>query len=226
MFMRNDPRFHFLRFIEGGQGGGASAAADDLEVIDETPADEDAPEEKDWKAEFEAQQRISRSLERKTKKDFAELQELRKSATKPAATEDAPDPEKIRAEVRTELQTAMNTRLIAAEAKAALAGKVHKPATALRLLDLSDVEVDADGNVDTQALDDLIVKLLEDEPYLAVAQGTPQRFQGKADQGPQGAAKSEEQRLSDELAEATQKRDFPRAISIKQRIAALGAKSK
>lgn len=199
---------------------------DELEVTGETSAGEEVLEEKDWKAEFEAQQRINRALERKSKKDFASLQEFQKAATKPAVADEAPDPEKIRAEIRTELQAATNTRLIAAEAKAALAGKVHKPATALRLLDLSDVEVDADGNVDTQALDDLIVKLLEDEPYLAVAQGTPQRFQGKADQGPQGAAKSEEQRLSDELAEATQKRDFPRAISIKQRIAALGAKSK
>jgi hypothetical protein len=197
---------------------------DDLEVISETPADEEVTEEKDWKAEFEAQQRINRALERKSKKDFATLQEFQKAATKPA--DDAADPEKIRAEVRTELQTAMNTRLVAAEAKAALAGLVHKPATALRLLDLSDVEVDEDGNVDTQALDDLIVKLLEDEPYLAGAQGTPQRFQGKADQGPQGTAKSEEQRLSEELAEATQKRDFTRAIGIKQRLSALAAQTK
>lgn len=197
---------------------------DETEVIDETPVDE-TPEEKDWKSEFEAQQRINRTLERKGKKDFALIQELQKSPAT-VVPEDAPDPEKIRAEIRTELQAATNTRLIAAEAKAALTGIVHKPATALRLLDLSDVEVDADGNVDTQALDDLIVKLLEDEPYLAVAQGTPQRFQGTADQGPQGAAKSEEQRLSEELAEATQKRDFPRAISIKQRMAALAAKTK
>lgn len=198
----------------------------DEDVIGETPADEDATEEeKDWKAEFEAQQRINRSLERKSKKDFARIQELEKS-TPAAPAGDAPDPEQIRAEIRTELQAATNTRLIAAEAKAALAGKVHNPATALRLLDLSEVEVDGDGNVDTQALDDLIVKLLEDEPYLAVAQGTPQRFQGKADQGPRGAAKSEEQRLSEELAEATQKRDFTRAIGIKQRIAALAAQTK
>lgn len=198
----------------------------DEEVIDETPVDEPiTEEEKDWKAEFEAQQRINRALERKSKKDFAALQEFQKAATKPAADE-SPDPEKIRADIRAELQSATNTRLIAAEAKAALAGKVHKPATALKLLDLSDVEVDADGNVDTQALDDLIVKLLEDEPYLAVAQGTPQRFQGKADQGPQGVAKSEEQRLSEELAEATQKREFARAIGIKQRIAALAAQTK
>lgn len=196
------------------------------EIIGETPADEaTTEEEKDWKAEFEAQQRINRALERKSKKDFAALQEYQKG-TKPAVAEDAPDPEKIRAELRAEFAEATNKKLVAAEAKAALAGKVHKPATALRLLDLSDVEVDADGNVDTQALDDLIVKLLEDEPYLAVAQGTPQRFQGKADQGPQGVAKSEEQRLSEELAEATQKREFARAIGIKQRMAALAAQTK
>ena len=202
------------------------AAVDEADVIDESPADEESTEEKDWKSEYEAQQRINRSLERKSKKDFARIQELEKSTPAVTTAEDAPDPEKIRAEIRTELQAATNTRLIAAEAKAALAGKVHKPATALRLLDLSEVEVDADGNVDTQALDDLIVKLLEDEPYLAVAQGTPQRFQGKADQGPQGVAKSEEQRLSEELAEATQKRDFTRAIGIKQRLSALAAQTK
>lgn len=195
-------------------------AVDEADVIDETPVDE-TPEDKDWKAEYEAQQRINRSLERKSKKDFARIQELEKSTPAVTSPEDAPDPEKIRAEVRAEFAEVTNKKLVAAEAKAALAGKVHKPATALRLLDLSDVEVDADGNVDTQALDDLIVKLLEDEPYLAVAQGTPQRFQGKADQGPQGAPKPEEQRLSEELAEATQKRDFTRAIGIKRRIAAL-----
>jgi len=198
-----------------------AATVDDADIIDETPADEESAEDKDWKAEYEAQQRINRSLERKSKKDFARIQELEKSAPAVTLTEDAPDPEKIRAEVRAEFTEATNKKLVAAEAKAALAGKVHKPATALKLLDLSDVEVDADGNVDTEALDDLIVKLLEDEPYLAVAQGTPQRFQGKADQGPQGVSKSEEQRLSEELAEATQKRDFTRAIGIRQRLAAL-----
>ena len=196
----------------------------DEEVIGETSADEETSVERDWKAEYEAQQRINRALERKSKKDFARIQELEKTPA-PAVADDAPDPEKIRAEVRAEVQTAANKKLIAAEAKASLVGKVHNPATVMRLLDLSEVEVDSDGNVDTQALDDLIVKLLEDEPYLAVAQGTPQRFQGKADQGPQGAAKSEEQSLNEQLVEATQKRDFTRVIGIRQRIAAL-AKTK
>jgi len=199
-----------------------AVAVDETVDASETPADETV-EDKDWKAEYEAQQRINRALERKSKKDFARIQELEKTPA-PVVADDAPDPEKIRAEVRAEVQTAANKKLIAAEAKASLVGKVHNPATVMRLLDLSEVEVDADGNVDTQALDDLIVKLLEDEPYLAVAQGTP-RFQGKADQGPQGAVKSEEQILNEQLAEATQKRDFTRAIGIKQRIAAL-AKTK
>lgn len=201
------------------------AAAEEVDVIDETPVDEEASEEKDWKAEYEAQQRINRSLERRSKKDLATIQGLQ-SAAPAAAAGDAPDADAIRAEIRAELSTANNARLVSLEAKAALVGKVHNPATTLRLLDLSEVEVDEAGNVDVQSLDDLILKLLEDEPYLAVAQGAgQQRFQGKADQGPQGAAKSMEQQLSEDLADATQKRDFPRAISIKQRIAAL-AKTK
>lgn len=225
MFKRNDTRFHYLRFIEGGEGGGSDlAAADGADIIEETSVDEDATEEKDWKAEYEAQQRINRSLERRSKKDLATIQGLQGAA--PAAAGDAPDADAIRAEIRAELSTANNARLVSLEAKAALVGKVHNPATTLRLLDLSEVEVDEAGNVDIQALDDQILKLLEDEPYLAVAQGAgQQRFQGKADQGPQGAAKSMEQQLSEDLADATQKRDFPRAISIKQRIAAL-AKTK
>ena len=131
-------------------------------------------------------------------------------------------PDGLRAEIEAELRTGTNTRLVNAEAKAALAGKVHNPRTALKLLDLSKVEVDANGDVDDQALSDAIAELLEAEPYLAVAQGAPQqRFQGKADQGPRGDSKSAEQQLQDELREATAARDFPRAIGIKQRIAAL-----
>lgn len=197
---------------------GTEAAADQEQA--ETPAGDEA--EKDWKAEYEAQQRINRQLERKNKKDFARIQELEKTPSPTAPTGDAPDPAAIRAEIEAELRTGNNTRLVNAEAKAALAGKVHNPRTALKLLDLSKVEVDANGDVDDQALSDAIAELLEDEPYLAVAQGAPQqRFQGNADQGPRGESKSAEQQLRDELKEATEARDFTRAIGLKQRLAAL-----
>lgn len=198
----------------------------DAEVIEdqapnEVPADDDP--EKDWKAEYEAQQRVNRQLERKTKKDFARILELEKSGTPTVPKDGEPvDPAAIRAEIEAELRTGNNTRLVNAEAKAALAGKVHNPRTALKLLDLSKVEVDANGDVDDQALSDAIAELLEDEPYLAVAQGAPQqRFQGNADQGPRGDSKSAEQQLRDELKEATDARDFTRIIGLKQRLAAL-----
>lgn len=198
---------------------GAEADAGQEQV--ETPTGDEG--EKDWKAEYEAQQRINRQLERKNKKDFARIQELEKSGTPAAPKGDEPvDPAAIRAEIEAELRTGNNTRLVNAEAKAALAGKVHNPRTALKLLDLSKVEVDANGDVDDQALSDAIAELLEDEPYLAVAQGAPQqRFQGNADQGPRGESKSAEQQLRDELKEATEARDFTRAIGLKQRLAAL-----
>ena len=212
---------------ESGAGAQDTKEGDAGEsTADDTAAEQDdSDEEKDWKAEYEAQQRINRSLERKTRADLKRIQAL-EAATSGAGADgkkdDAPDPAKIRAEVEAEVNGKANDRLKVAEAKAALAGKVNiSPALAVKLLDLSEVEVDADGNVDTEALSDAVAKLLTDEPHLAVAQGT--RFQGSADQGPRGTAKSEEQQLTDALTEAQKAHDFERVIAIKQRIAALAA---
>ena len=208
---------------QGSQDGDAGeSTADDAEGTEGTEGDAD--QDKDWKAEFEAQQRINRSLERKGKKDLARIQALEAAASS-AGSGDAdgtPDVDKIRAEVEAEVSAKAHDRLKVAEAKAALAGKVNiSPALAVKLLDLSEVEVDADGNVDAEALSDAVAKLLTDEPHLAVAQGT--RFQGSADQGPRGSTKSEEQQLNEEIAAAEKARDFTRAIGLKQRLAALAA---
>lgn len=206
-----------------GKAADADAGAVDESTVDDAKGDQDkSDEDKDWRAEFEAQQRINRSLERKTRADLKRITELEAATTGAKPKDDTPDPEKIRAEVRAELAKEMNADRIALKAEALLATKVNiSPAAAVRLLDLSEVEVDEHGKVDTQALGDAITKLLTDEPHLAVAQGT--RFQGSADQGPRGSAKSEEQALTEALAEAEKVRDFPRAIAIKQRIAALAA---
>lgn len=210
----------------------AAAAAEDTNATagqstaDDAMDDQDASdEEKDWKAEYEAQQRINRSLERKTRADLRRIQALEAATAQPGAdgkTAAAPDPEKIRAEVRAELAKEMNADRVALKAEAMLAAKVNiSPAAAVRLLDLSEVEVDEHGKVDTEALSDAIAKLLTDEPHLAVAQGT--RFQGSADQGPRGASKSEIEQLNEQLVEATKAHNFERSIAIKQRIAALNA---
>lgn len=49
------------------------------------------------------------------------------------------------------------------------AAKFRNPKTALRLLDLKDVEVDEDGEVDSDAIGKLAEQLLKDEPYLAAS---------------------------------------------------------
>lgn len=60
-----------------------------------------------------------------------------------------------------------NTRLKNSEARAlAAAAKFRNPATAVKLLDLSEVKVDDDGEVDSEAVKTLLKKLAEDEPYL------------------------------------------------------------
>ncbi|MGW9242586.1 phage scaffolding protein [[Kitasatospora] papulosa] len=78
----------------------------------------------------------------------------------------------------------VNERLVKAEVKAAAAGKLADPADAHRFLDLSQFEVDDDGNVDAEELTEAIDELLQSKPYLAAQGGsTKPRFQGTADSG-------------------------------------------
>jgi len=90
--------------------------------------------------------------------------------------------------VRQAEQTAMvrvNERIVRAEVRAAAAGKLADPADAYRFLDLSQFEVDDDGNVDADEVSDAIEDLIKSKPYLAAQGGTPTkpRFQGTADSG-------------------------------------------
>jgi hypothetical protein len=90
--------------------------------------------------------------------------------------------------VRQAEQTAMvrvNERIVRAEVRAAAAGKLADPADAYKFLDLSQFEVDDDGNVDADEVSDAIDDLIKSKPYLAAQGGTPTkpRFQGTADSG-------------------------------------------
>lgn len=78
-----------------------------------------------------------------------------------------------------------NERIVRAEVKAAAAGKLADPGDAYRFLDLSQFEVDDDGNVDADEVADAIEDLIKSKPYLAAAQGgtTTKRFHGTADSG-------------------------------------------
>ena len=82
--------------------------------------------------------------------------------------------------IRDDALNAANQRILKAEIRAAAAGKLADPTDALQFIDLSALEVGADGDVDATAITALITDLIEKKPYLA-AQG--KRFQGTADGG-------------------------------------------
>lgn len=73
-------------------------------------------------------------------------------------------------------------RILKAEVRAVAAGKLADPADALKFLDLSALEVGADGEVDSAAVTALIDNLITQKPYLAAVQDG-KRFQGGADGG-------------------------------------------
>ena len=105
--------------------------------------------------------------------------------------------EAARAEARTEATAKANERIVRAEVKAAATGKVKNPAIALKLIDVSAIEVDEDGEVDSDALDQAITGLLTAYPELA-ADGS--KFGGSADQGAKGKTSKVSQISRSELA--------------------------
>ena len=97
---------------------------------------------------------------------------------------DQPDPDALVRQAEATALARVNERLVKAEVRAAAAGKLADPADAHRFLDLSQFEVDADGNVDADEVAEAIDDLLTSKPYLAAQGGsTKPRFQGPADSG-------------------------------------------
>lgn len=95
---------------------------------------------------------------------------------------DEPDLESIRADAAKEANLAAAQRIVKSEVKAAAAGKLADPADAYKFLDLTEFEVDDDGNVDEAEIAEAINDLLERKPYLA-AQGGTKKQHGSADGG-------------------------------------------
>lgn len=68
-------------------------------------------------------------------------------------------------------EQSLQSRLVAAEVKAAAAGKMADPEDAVHLLDIDDFEVDDNGRVDASKVGKAIDGLIQAKPYLR-AQGS------------------------------------------------------
>lgn len=193
-----------------------TAAADQGD--DTSRGDSDASDEEDWKAKYEAQQRINRNLERRTKRDKARIEEL-EGTKKPAPVKDVKagddkadseiDVEKIRAEARAEAaKEALQERVLdKIEAKAK---DFADPADAVAMLMRGHTVDDfLDGDkLDVDAIQDALKDLLEKKPYLGAAAqgGKQQRFQGSAE----GGAKPTKPARPQSLDEAVRRRLTPK----------------
>lgn len=111
-----------------------------------------------------------------------ELAELRRQLAAKDKSPEENELEQARAEARAEAMTAANARVIRSEVKSAAAGKLRNPGLALKLLDLSDFDVDENGDVDTEQIQEAISDLLEENPELAAQGGNASFDSGRGKQ--------------------------------------------
>lgn len=195
-FARNRSMFGGWSMEADGDGDKADEDSDedDKGDSDEDDADDKGGDEEDWKAKFEAQQRINRSLERRTRKDALRIKSLEGKA--PAKDDDEkPDVDKIREEARAEaVREALHGRVedkIEAKARA-FADPEDAVAVLLRSHDIDDF---IDGQkVDVEAIVDALKELGEKKPHL-LAQG--KKFQGDGDGGTRKGSPARPKNLGD-----------------------------
>jgi hypothetical protein len=169
----------------------------DAEIIETDEVSETADEvvDEDPTAGLKKALAAERKARRDAEKKARDLEAARADADKEPAEQAL---EQARREAREEAQTAFNQRLVQAELKAALKGAVNNPALAMKVIDVSEIDVDANGEVDPQSVTDAIEAALSQYPELKPMD--QKKFTGTADQGAKGKASRPHQLSREELA--------------------------
>lgn len=160
--------------------------AEAVETTDEVATDEVETEEVENEQEEAADpsEKLKKALqaERKARRD---AEKRAREATDALAAKDKPADEQAielaRREAAAEATRTVSGRIVRAEIKAALSGKVADPTRVLGLIDTSDIEVGDDGEVDETAVADAIDAFLTTYPEFKAG-----RSSGSADQFSRG----------------------------------------
>lgn len=160
-----------------GPDGAAGAPTDGGdEPADDEPGSK-LDDETDWRAKFEAQQKINRDLERKQRGEAGTLKAERDELKAKLEGREAEHADLVKqASLEKAAVDKANARIVRAEVKAAAAKHLADPADALKFLDLAEFEVSADGDVDGDAIAAAIEALVKSKPYLAAEGGSAQAF--------------------------------------------------
>lgn len=143
---------------------GIAAPETGEDTTPETPIDTPKPEF-DWKKQARTNERDLKAAQKRLAEfEAANATDLEKAVTK------------ARAEAVAELTASVNSRLIAAEARALAAAEgFRNPVLAVKAIDLAEIAVTDSGDVDTAALKDLMAELAKAEPYLLKGDDGPRR---------------------------------------------------
>ncbi|MFJ8109982.1 hypothetical protein [Streptomyces sp. NPDC096132] len=170
---------------DGGSDGGDDAD-DDQDGSDDQgdDGDDDADEEGADQLGDAGKQALDRMKEKwRKERERRKAAESERDQIKGAGG-NADDSEQIRTEADRAATAKANGRIVRSEIRAAAAGKLANPRDALAFLDVSQFEVDEDGQVDEDEIAEAIEDLLKERPYLGVAAKVPEpRFQGTGDGG-------------------------------------------
>jgi len=148
---------------------------------------------KDWEAEFKAQQRINRDLERRSKQTKLELETKLAEAQKPKPKDGEPvDVDEILKRARDEAKAETLKERVLDKIEARAAKRFNDVEDALLRLGKNIDDFVDDGKVDIDAIDDALADLLAKRPDFGVTQGEQPkpkpRFEGSGDGGPKGSA--------------------------------------
>jgi hypothetical protein len=150
---------------------------DDAQGDDDTDDDEGAEDLGDKGKQALDRMKAKLKAERGKRK----AAETERDQLKAGTTGGDQDSERIRSEAEQAATAKANARIVRSEVRAAAAGKLADPRDALAFIDLTQFEVDDDGQVDEDEVEEAITQLLKDKPHLAAA--TAKRFQGTGDGG-------------------------------------------
>lgn len=169
---------------EGDDEDDEESESDDDGTTDDDGQENDEEDGKDDDAALG--EKGQRALARMKDKLKTERKRRREAEGRLSAKDDGDAADKTRREAEQAATAKANSRILRSEVRAAAAGKLADPKDALRFLDLDNFEVDEDGEVDADELQDAIDDLLKNKPYLAAQGG--RRFQGTGDGGAQRKA--------------------------------------
>lgn len=208
----------WLRFVTAPEdGGGADPVEDHSGEPTGAPSDDDPASETDDTPLGEAGERALEAMKKKERETRAKLREAQAEIAALTAPKDGDKtPDQLREEIERGVRAEFNERLARAEVRAAAAASFADPEDAVTFLNMSEFDVDENGDIDPSDIEDALKDLLAKKPHLAkqdAAQGGSKKRVPEVPADPAGGS-HEPLSLDEKIAAAQKAGDFKTVIAL------------